>query len=206
MSEVTIHEDRSEPGGGFAVIRVTGVAHNPGDAGFSVRRIGYDRSTLGRSGWQGPDARLYPMDVRFHQGSLYLKVGPDVVDRIEVGTPIEIEIPSVGVRATLHWPEIAPSVAEHGPSRRTRTGFGARSGAAPAGASAFGAAEPAMADDDMGATRVGIPMPDSDATQICAPPPQADLRAQSFSPTRGGGGGRSVRVTASIGSVAPSGT
>ena len=185
-SEITIHEDRSEPGGGFAVIRVTGVAHNPGDAGFSIRRIGYDRNALGRDGWQGPDTRLYPLAVRFHQNCLYLKVGPDVVDVIEVGTPIDIEIPAVGVRATLHWPEIAPSVAGHDASRRTRIGFGSRTLATPA---AKPAPAPELVHAETAMTELAAPAPppprprpaeEPEATLVARPRAEDRSAAQDF--------------------------
>ena len=133
-TEITIHEDRSEPGGGYAVIRITGINANPGNASYAIRRLGYDRNNLGYEGWQGPDARLDPLAVRYRQGELYLKVGPEVVDTVEVGTPVEIEVPAVGVRATLHWPEIATSVRDRRGPPRARTGFGGRGAGAPAAA------------------------------------------------------------------------
>ena len=107
---VNVFEDRSVAGGGHAVIRVAGIASSPDNPPYAIRRLGYDKNNLGYDGWQGPDAWLQPMATVVHNAGVDLRVGPEVVDVIDVGTPIEIEIPSLGVRSTLHWPDIAPSV------------------------------------------------------------------------------------------------
>ncbi len=127
-AQVTVVEDRSTPGGGYAVMRILGVPGSAAtsDTPFWLRRIGYERNNLGAQGWQGPECPLQPVDVMPTPGGVDLLIGPEVVDVIEVGTPIEIAVPSLGVKTKLIWPEIAPSVRPLGNRRGSRVDFGER--------------------------------------------------------------------------------
>lgn len=107
---IEVFEDPAAPQGGQALIRVTGLGSDPGDAAFTIRRFGYDKGVLGPNGWQGPDVRLQPLAAGYANGTLQMTVGPDVVDEIDVGTPVEIELPAAGLRDTLNWPSVPPSV------------------------------------------------------------------------------------------------
>lgn len=124
--QVSIREDRSVPGGGHAEIRITGVKAGDARANFYVRRLDYEKNNLGPEGWQGPEAEWTPLSVRQEGYDVVVRIGPDVVDRLEVGTPVEIEFPSLGVKSTAPWPDIAPSAYSRAgrsrtPARRTRT-------------------------------------------------------------------------------------
>ncbi len=124
---VSIREDRSVPGGGHAEVRIAGVQATVDRANFHVRRLNYEKNNLGPEGWQGPEAEWTPLAVRQDGTDLVVSVGPDVVDRIEVGMPVEIEFPALGVTATTPWPDISPSAYSRAdrsgtPARRTRTG------------------------------------------------------------------------------------
>ncbi len=125
---VSIREDRSVPGGGHAEVRIAGVQATADRANFHVRRLNYEKNNLGPEGWQGPEAEWTPLAVRQDGTDLVVSVGPDVVDRIEVGMPVEIEFPGLGVSSTAPWPDISPSAYSRAgrsgtPARRTRTGL-----------------------------------------------------------------------------------
>lgn len=123
---ITILEDSSVPGGGYAVIRVAGVRTEPSDLSFFIRRIGYDQANLGYNGWQGPEERLEPFDSQFQPGTLELMIGPEVVDAVDVGTAIEIEVPGLGLLETLYWPDITPSVMGGAGPQGRRVAFAER--------------------------------------------------------------------------------
>ena len=116
---VTVREDRSVAGGGYAVIHLPGALLPSGDVEMRVRRIGFDRSNLGPDGWQGPEAMLVPRFVAPSADGLEIGIGPEIVDRISFGTPVEIEIPALGLRSVLHWPDVPPSIGDTS-SARTR--------------------------------------------------------------------------------------
>ena len=154
---VTVREDRSVGGGGYAVVHVPGALLPGGDVEMHIRRIGFDRSNLGPDGWQGPEAPLRPRFVTPTADGLEIGIGPEIVDRISFGTPVEIEVPALGLRSVLHWPDIAPSVGDTG-SARTRVLAVEPTAASPAGQPGD-TAEPAgdaLADEPLRAM-----MPDS---------------------------------------------
>lgn len=157
---IEVLEDSSVPGGGYAVIRVHGVRTEPNDLSFYIRRIGYDQASLGHNGWQGPEERLEAFDSAFQPGTLDLMIGPEIVDSIDVGTAIEIELPGLHLQETLYWPDITPSVMG-GTGGGRRVAFAERQ-AAPAPRPQ--APPPRIPEDD----------PDADSTMIGArpgPPP-----------------------------------
>ena len=164
---IEVFEDPAAPQGGQAVIRVTGLGSDPGDAAFTIRRFGYDKGVLGPNGWQGPDIRLQPLATGYANGTLQMTVGPDVVDAIDVGTPVEIELPAAGVRDTLSWPSVPPSV-HGGGSGRTRFAFTRRAPAA-APATAPLPTEPPQFDPADQPTMMSTPPPPPDWTHAEAP-------------------------------------
>ena len=128
---IDIFEDPAAPEGGQAIVQVRGLSGDPGNAEFILRRFGYQKGVLGPDGWQGPEVRLEPISAGYADGILQLTVGPSVVDAIDVGTPVEIELPAVGIRHTLNWPSIAPSVYTGNDIGRSRFAFARRKATAP---------------------------------------------------------------------------
>ncbi|HRD77667.1 MAG TPA: tetratricopeptide repeat protein [Hyphomicrobiaceae bacterium] len=107
MSKVWLEvaEDKSRPEGGHAIIRLHGVAGLTTKPSFSIHPLDGD----------GPSQRLVtdqyePISSRETSEGTELVVGPDVVDNPALlpGTPVAIEVPSVGVRAEVLWPSITP--------------------------------------------------------------------------------------------------
>ncbi|NBC34363.1 MAG: hypothetical protein GVY13_16925 [Alphaproteobacteria bacterium] len=167
---IQVLEDSSVPGGGYAIIRVAGVRTQPADLSFYIRRIGYDQANLGYSGWQGPEERLEAFDSAFQPGTLDLMIGPELVDAIDVGTAIEIELPGLGLQQTLYWPDITPSVMGGAGAGRRVAFTGRQAAPSPRGQTPPPQpAAPPQAEPDADATMVGgRPMPPP------PPPPPED--------------------------------
>jgi hypothetical protein len=89
-----------------------------------IRRHGHRDRHLGPDGWQGPEIKLKPLDTRHDNGVWSLSFGPEVVDVIEEGTPIEIEVLGLDFKDTLHWPALLISIDSSG--RRSRVVAGRR--------------------------------------------------------------------------------
>ena len=106
---ITVSEDRRVATGGYALVRVRGAAGRGDGIGLIIRRLGFQDNNLGAEGWQGPESPWTPLGIEDDGVDLVLSIGPDIVDRIDVGQPIELDIPHLGVRTQLPWPDIAPS-------------------------------------------------------------------------------------------------
>ena len=120
IGRITVTEDRSVPTGGYALVRVHGAAGHGQGVGLFVRRLGYEDNNLGAEGWQGPESPWTPLSVGDDGLDLVMRIGPDIVDRIEVGQPIELEVAKLGLRIELPWPDITPSSSSRAGRSRTR--------------------------------------------------------------------------------------
>ncbi len=127
---LSVVTDASVPAGGHAFISVHGVTTPPGDDQIMIRRHGHRDRHLGPAGWQGPEIKLKPLETRLDKGAWALRFGPEVVDAIEEGTPVEIEVLGLGFKDTLHWPALLISIDSSG--RRSRMVAGRRQGLAKA--------------------------------------------------------------------------
>ena len=102
-----IQEDfDSDPG--HARIRLVGVTNVQGKMGFSLKRLMGEPPYLGAGGWQFDRCHLEPQAV-LTEGDVVLLVGPEVVDHLAFNTPIELELPDLGLKGEANWPDIAPS-------------------------------------------------------------------------------------------------
>ena len=104
MIEASVRED-ARPG--FAILELKGGA---GDGRFRLRRHGHAEAELGPGGWQAAEAVLTPAKAEAIPGGLRLRLGPGVVDHIELGTPLHLTLLSGG-ETDLIWPDITPSLA-----------------------------------------------------------------------------------------------
>ena len=105
MSDVTVEEDVSGPGG-HARIRVRGAAQAQQSPGFMLRRPDWAEAVLGPAGWQVSEILLSPQRASVDGNDLVLLVGPEVCGHLEGGV-YEIAVPAAGVEAPVYWPEIA---------------------------------------------------------------------------------------------------
>lgn len=103
-----VEEDYGEAGG-HAILTVPHDGPPPPDLRLGFRRFGYEDGHLGPRGWQGPECLLSPLSVEAGNGALTIRLGPAIVDHIDPHTPVEIVIPAIAARATVHWPEIDPA-------------------------------------------------------------------------------------------------
>lgn len=67
---------------------------------------GYGRHFDGKA-WGTGRADLTPQEMRFRDGELQLVFGPDVAGNIDAQTPVDIDIPALGVSEHVFWPELA---------------------------------------------------------------------------------------------------
>jgi hypothetical protein len=121
---LSVVPDASVPSGGHAFISVHGVTTPPDDDQIMIRRHGHRDRHLGPAGWQGPEIKLKPRETRLGKDVWALRFGPEVVDVIEEGTPVEIEVLGLGFKHTLHWPALLISIDSRG--RRSRIVAGRR--------------------------------------------------------------------------------
>jgi hypothetical protein len=110
MIRLRVTPDPARPEGGYALIRISGLAAPPADARFAIEREGWERGVLGPDGWQVGAALLSPLAVRQDGAEVVLAVGPEVVDRVETG-PVRFRLPAVGIDQPLFWPDLPTSHA-----------------------------------------------------------------------------------------------
>lgn len=110
MIRLRVTPDPARPEGGYALIRISGLAASPADARFAIEREGWERGVLGPDGWQVGAALLSPRAVRQEGAEVVLAVGPEVVDRVETG-PVRFRLPAAGIDQPLFWPDLPTSHA-----------------------------------------------------------------------------------------------
>lgn len=104
---VKVVEDPKHRLGGYAVVEMRGVAGFRGDGGFVLRRAGFAENYLTSSGWAIAETVLHPLKIEMQDDLVRLYLGPDLVGRLEVGMPVEIQLVG-GPAGTTTWPDIAP--------------------------------------------------------------------------------------------------
>jgi hypothetical protein len=110
-----LRQDPAVPGGGHALLYLQGAAKAPADARLVIRRLAPE-AWLGPAGWQPTRAEIAAEGPERGEGSLFLKLGPAVVDRIQPWTKVEVTLPSLGESQLLVWPalEQSPGGGAHG--------------------------------------------------------------------------------------------
>jgi hypothetical protein len=99
--------DPSRRMGGAALIRLP-------DAASGASRVTLRRDEgalcLGPHGWSGAEHAFGPYPIERDGRGAFLRVGPEIVDRMEAYLPVEIALPELGLRETFAWPdEILPT-------------------------------------------------------------------------------------------------
>ncbi|MEX0282137.1 MAG: hypothetical protein AB3N13_13220 [Arenibacterium sp.] len=114
---LTVHSDPQAPAGGFAFLELP--EGSTGDAQVSVAifdaygerwlaaseeagaRIG-----IGNPHWQAEKHEFGPYAVHAHQGALWVRVGPEIVNKLEEYLPLKIEV--AGRSYDVVWPDDVP--------------------------------------------------------------------------------------------------
>ncbi len=135
---VDLREDETYPQGGVAALRLCdpGLAAAGSDRApveVIIRRNDEQEPFLGPAGWQVSEFRWQSGAVRGDAAGLIVPLGPLVCGQVEDYTPLEFQLPGLGIAGTAVWSEISPPP--------TGTG-GAPSRLGPLAGSSFGAAEP----------------------------------------------------------------
>jgi len=112
VAQITLFDDERRPDGGFALMRVSGLAQaDPALTGVTIRRlVGRDRC-LGPTGWQAAEHVFVPRGVGVEGQDLIILIGPEIVDQVEADTGIEIALPRLQVAQQIRWPSLTASLS-----------------------------------------------------------------------------------------------
>lgn len=99
---LTVKSDPARPGGGYALLSLSGTS--------DTSRIAFeDRSSglfLAEDGAWGRQPHYFELETADQN---LLRIGPEVVDRVEADTPVALHAPGLGAIGTLIWPPLRPS-------------------------------------------------------------------------------------------------
>jgi len=114
---LSIHPDPQQPAGGFAFLELPGGMLGDGPVMVAVmevygaRWLGQSEAaggivTIGEGHWQGERHAFGPYQVHQHDGADWVRVGPEIVNKIEEYTPLRISIGDH--EADVTWPDNVP--------------------------------------------------------------------------------------------------
>lgn len=113
---LTIHPDPQEPAGGFAFLKLEAGSLGKGPVGVAVMEV-YGRRwlgptanggkvTVGAANWQAERFEFGPYPVQAHDGADWLRIGPEIVNKIDEYTPLRLFVAGQGWDVT--WPDNVP--------------------------------------------------------------------------------------------------
>ena len=114
---LTVHPDPQEPAGGFAFLELPEGALSDAQVTVAVFGVYSERwlaSSDGAGGqvgigdahWQSERHEFGPYDVHRHDGADWVRIGPEIVNKIEEYTPVRISVG--GVTQDVSWPDDVP--------------------------------------------------------------------------------------------------
>jgi hypothetical protein len=115
---LTIHPDPQEPAGGYAFLEWPGGTLGDGPVRVAVMEVYGERwladsdgepggkVAIGEAHWQGERHEFGPYDVHRHDGADWVRIGPEIVNKIDEYTPLRIAIG--GQVADVTWPDDVP--------------------------------------------------------------------------------------------------
>jgi len=114
---LTIHPDPQEPAGGFAFLELPSGSLGEGPVSVAVMEVYGDRwlglagepddkVTIGEAHWQGERHDFGPYPVHQHDGADWVRIGPEIVNKIDEYTPLRISVG--GQAADVSWPDDVP--------------------------------------------------------------------------------------------------
>ncbi|MCF6231879.1 MAG: hypothetical protein L3J36_02065 [Rhodobacteraceae bacterium] len=181
---LTIHSDPQEPTGGFAFLELPGGSLGTGRVMVGVfevygsRWLGPsdadgDKVEIGDGNWQGERHEFGPYLVHAHDGADWVRIGPEIVNKIEEYTPLRLTIGTLSEDVT--WPDDVPpraGAAVLGGLQSTALGGGRGAGAALVGKAAAPEPEqpPEPAPPPVPPELAPEPEPELDQTVIFVPP------------------------------------
>ncbi|WP_164660983.1 hypothetical protein [Tropicibacter sp. Alg240-R139] len=111
---LVLHPDPQEPTGGYGFLELTGsslpdvVTLAVQDA-YSERwltPVKEARVEVGNPNWQPQKSNFGPYGVLRHDGADWVRIGPDIVNKLEEYTPLVIEVD--GRAFSVNWPDTIP--------------------------------------------------------------------------------------------------
>ncbi len=113
--DLTIEDDESRSGGGFARLLFDLQAPSvPANLTVSFKRGGEQEPWLGPGGWQASEHLFRPVSAEALRDGLSLVVGPEVVNQIEAFTSVMAHLPDLEVFGLATW-EATPGFAVRSP-------------------------------------------------------------------------------------------
>ncbi|MFK7754134.1 MAG: hypothetical protein AB8B51_16510 [Sedimentitalea sp.] len=111
---LTVHPDPQEPAGGFAFLELPGgslpvdgvhvsVMESYGERWLAPSEAEGERVEIGDGHWQSDQHRFGPYDVHAHEGADWVRIGPEIVNKIEEYTPLRIVVD--GKSHDVSWPD-----------------------------------------------------------------------------------------------------
>ena len=114
---LTVHTDPQEPAGGFAFLELPGGSLGAGRVMVAVlevygsRWLGPSQADgnkveIGDANWQGERHDFGPYLVHAHDGADWVRIGPEIVNKIEEYTPLRLMVGTLSEDVT--WPDDVP--------------------------------------------------------------------------------------------------
>jgi hypothetical protein len=115
--KLTIHPDPQEPAGGFAFLELPGgtLGNEPVQVAvmevYGSRWLGPseepgDKVAVGNANWQGERFDFGPYAVHDHDGADWVRIGPEIVNKIDEYTPLRLTVG--GQLGDATWPDDVP--------------------------------------------------------------------------------------------------
>ncbi len=113
---VIVHPDPREPAGGFAFLELADGSLGDGPVTVAVREVYAGRwlgpaeasgkASVGAANWQGARHEFGPYEVHRHEGADWVRIGPEIVNKIDEYTPLQLFVGAQDGDVT--WPDNVP--------------------------------------------------------------------------------------------------
>ena len=114
---LTVHPDPQEPAGGFAFLELpdgslteesvtVAVFDAYGERWLAANEEVGARVGIGNPHWQAERFAFGPYTVYHHEGADWVRIGPEIVNKIEEYAPLRIEVGGAGY--DVSWPDDVP--------------------------------------------------------------------------------------------------
>ncbi|MEM7443434.1 MAG: hypothetical protein AAF414_08920 [Pseudomonadota bacterium] len=104
--QLSIVEDKSAPGDGYAILRLDGVDQSPdGTIAVTFERLSDQPAFLGVGGWQADPVSLATGSVVQRGDVLDIFVGPQITQHLVAGTKLALAVEALGFATELVWPD-----------------------------------------------------------------------------------------------------
>ncbi len=99
---LAVKKDPKKRRGGYALLRLSEALHQ--ETSVSIQRDD-DGQWLGPHGWQGSGHAFGPYPVETDAKGAFLRLGPEIVNRLEAYQAVTISAQDLGLSSSLAWPD-----------------------------------------------------------------------------------------------------